>query len=78
MRKLLFLKRHRTVTPDHARRSPKLTRSRDDPIADIAGYGYYAAREHGVPIMLEGQCGDELFWGYAPALTQPTSTSTPN
>jgi asparagine synthase (glutamine-hydrolysing) len=48
---------------------PELVYRRDDPIADISGYGYYAvsklAREHGVPVMLQGQGGDELFWGYS-------------
>jgi asparagine synthase (glutamine-hydrolysing) len=47
---------------------PALVYWRDDPIADISGYGYYAvmklAKEHGVPVMLQGQGGDELFWGY--------------
>jgi len=47
---------------------PKLNYWRDDPIADISGFGYYAvmklAREHGVPVLLQGQGGDELFWGY--------------
>ncbi len=47
---------------------PELVFWHDDPIADISGYGYYAvmrlAREHAVPVMLQGQGGDELFWGY--------------
>lgn len=47
---------------------PDLIYWRDDPIADISGYGYYAvmklAKEHGVSVMLQGQGGDELFWGY--------------
>lgn len=47
---------------------PELVYQRDDPIADIAGYGFLSvmklAREHGVPVLLQGQGGDELFWGY--------------
>jgi asparagine synthase (glutamine-hydrolysing) len=47
---------------------PELNYWRDDPIADISGFGYYAvmrlARERGVPVLLQGQGGDELFWGY--------------
>jgi asparagine synthase (glutamine-hydrolysing) len=47
---------------------PELIHWHDDPIADISGYSYYAvsrlAREHGVPVVLQGQGGDELFWGY--------------
>ncbi len=47
----------------------KVNEFRDDPIADISGVSYYAvmraAREQGVPVMLMGQGGDELFWGYS-------------
>jgi asparagine synthase (glutamine-hydrolysing) len=47
---------------------PELVYWSDDPIADIAGFGYYCvmklAREHNVPVVLQGQGGDELFWGY--------------
>lgn len=47
---------------------PQLTYWRDDPIADISGYGYYAvmklAKDNQVPVILQGQGGDELFWGY--------------
>jgi asparagine synthase (glutamine-hydrolysing) len=52
---------------------PELNYWRDDPVADISGFGYYAvmrlARERGVPVMLQGQGGDEMFWGY-PQLRQ--------
>ena len=55
-------------TADLIEQFPKVNYFRDDPIADIAGVGYYAvmqaAREQGVPVMLMGQGGDELFWGY--------------
>jgi asparagine synthase (glutamine-hydrolysing) len=41
---------------------------RDEPNADISGPGYLAlmeaSRAHGVPVLLMGQGGDELFWGY--------------
>jgi asparagine synthase (glutamine-hydrolysing) len=47
---------------------PSLVVSWDDPIADMAGYGYRAimqlARAHDVPVIFQGQGGDELFWGY--------------
>ncbi|MCL6606409.1 MAG: asparagine synthase (glutamine-hydrolyzing) [Paenibacillus sp.] len=48
---------------------PEIIYWSDDPIADIAAYGYYAvmklARVHDVPVILSGMGGDELFWGYA-------------
>jgi asparagine synthase (glutamine-hydrolysing) len=57
------------ATEDMVAFFPELVYWRDDPIADISGFGYYAvmklAREHGVPVVLQGQGGDELFWGYS-------------
>lgn len=47
---------------------PGLVHDMDDPIGDIAAYGYHAvsraARDHGVPVLLSGIGADELFWGY--------------
>jgi|GEM_PF-5628573 len=43
----------------------ELVRSQDDPIADIADYGYYyvmkIAKTEAVPVVIQGQGGDELF-----------------
>ncbi len=40
----------------------------DDPVGDIAAYGYAAvsrlSRDHNVPVLLSGLGADELFWGY--------------
>lgn len=58
---------------------PELNYWRDDPVADYSGHAYYAvmrkARERGVPVMLQGQGGDELFWGY-PQLRQAALESS--
>jgi asparagine synthase (glutamine-hydrolysing) len=47
---------------------PSVCLHRDEPIADIAGSALYAlagaSRELGMPVLLSGLGGDELFWGY--------------
>jgi len=46
----------------------RLSRAWNEPIADLAGFSYLAIAESagraGVPVLLQGQGGDELFWGY--------------
>jgi asparagine synthase (glutamine-hydrolysing) len=55
-------------TDEVVARFPETVFARDEPIADISGHGYWAvnraAREAGVPVMIQGHGGDELFWGY--------------
>jgi asparagine synthase (glutamine-hydrolysing) len=47
---------------------PAMVFDRDDPIDDKSGSSYHElmklARREGVPVMMMGQGGDELFWGY--------------
>ena len=47
---------------------PRCSLDKDDPIADIASHGYYAvaklARDNNIPVLLQGQGSDELYWGY--------------
>lgn len=56
------------TTDDIVASFPQLVAMRDDPIADIAGPSYAAvakaARELGIKVLMQGQGGDELFWGY--------------
>ncbi|MCC7202814.1 MAG: asparagine synthase (glutamine-hydrolyzing) [Nitrospirae bacterium] len=55
-------------TEDLVNSFPEMVYAMDDPIADIAAFGYYSvnklARRHNVPVILSGIGGDELFWGY--------------
>lgn len=55
-------------TEDLANSFPEMVYYMDDPIADIAAFGYYSvsrlARQNNVPVILSGVGGDELFWGY--------------
>jgi asparagine synthase (glutamine-hydrolysing) len=67
------------TTEEVVRFFPELNYWRDDPVADYSGHAYYVvmrrAREEGVPVMLQGQGGDELFWGY-PQLRQAARESS--
>ena len=55
-------------TKEIARDFRTICGSRDEPISDIAGPALSAvartAHEHGLPVLLTGIGGDELFWGY--------------
>jgi len=62
---------HHTITLqtlDIARQFAAVCGMRDEPVSDIAGPALAAlpkaAREAGVPVLMTGIGGDELFWGY--------------
>lgn len=56
------------TTADFVEQYSSVNLYRDDPIGDSAGVAIAAvaalARRHSVPVLLYGQGGDELFWGY--------------
>jgi asparagine synthase (glutamine-hydrolysing) len=63
--------RHRVIElspSDVAHGFRRMCGLRDEPNSDISGPGYLAlmeaSRAAGVPVLLMGQGGDELFWGY--------------
>lgn len=63
--------RHHSVILESSRAVadfPRMCQLRDDPVADVAGSAYLAVMEAAsaaeVPVLLFGQGGDELFWGY--------------
>lgn len=53
---------------DAAANFESMCQRRDEPISDISGLGYDAvartAKDLNFPVLLTGQGGDELFWGY--------------
>lgn len=55
-------------TPEMIDFFPELISWMDDPLAEISAHCQYAvtklAREHSVPVVLQGLGGDELLWGY--------------
>jgi asparagine synthase (glutamine-hydrolysing) len=66
----LGIAHHRVVleTEDVVRDFPRMCLHRDEPIADVAGSSIYslagASDSLGMPVLLTGLGGDELFWGY--------------
>lgn len=66
----LGMAHHRVVlsTTEIVEQFPEMCLHRDEPIADVAGSSIYAlagaSGERGMPVLLTGLGGDELFWGY--------------
>ena len=68
--KYLDIPFHRIQIESHdaAANFETMCQRRDEPISDIAGIGYDAlaqtAKSLNIPVLLNGQGGDEFFWGY--------------
>lgn len=66
----LGIDHHRVVLPVEqvVREFPRMCLHRDEPIADVAGSSIFAlagaSHDLGMPVLLTGLGGDELFWGY--------------